>query len=155
MMPPPSRAMAGAATVHLALGFSLGAFTLLAKASGTASPLWLLRETHIHGLLFGWLVQFAMGVALAIFPRLASGPPRGDPRAAWGCFVMINTGALCGGLAPIATLMSGPFAGAVLSALAGVSFAAAVALFMLLMWARVRTVNPIWPVDLPVARGQK
>lgn len=152
MMPPPSRAMAGAATVHLALGFSLGAFTLLAKASGSASPLWLLRETHIHLLLFGWLVQFAMGVALAIFPRLASGPPRGDPRAAWLVFGLLNSGAICGGVAPIAASVDFPAGHTGLLALAGACDAVAVAVFARLMWARVRTVNPVWPTDLPVMR---
>mgnify|MGYP001174137940 CR=1 FL=1 len=153
MMPPPSRAMAGAATVHLALGFSLGALVLVAKATSGASPLWLLRETHIHLLLFGWLVQFAMGVALAIFPRLASGPPRGDPRAAWLVFWLINTGVVSGALQPLAA-DSAPAVSGVMLVVAGLCDLAAIAVFARVMWARIRTVNPVWPTNLPVMRGR-
>jgi hypothetical protein len=145
--------MTGAATVHLALGFSLGALTLIAKATGGGSPLWLLRETHIHLLLFGWLVQFAMGVALAIFPRLASGPPRGDPRAAWLVFGLLNAGVLSGAIQPLAAA-GWPAASGGLLVIAGVCDLAAAAVFARIMWARVRTVNPVWPTDLPVMRGR-
>lgn len=155
MMPPPSRAMAGAATLHLALGFSLGAAVLVAKASGGASPVWLLRETHIHLLLLGWLVQFAMGVALAIFPRLASGPPRGDPRAAWLCFGLLNFGVVSGALTPIPAALGWTAASSSLLGLAGACYVLAVAVFARVMWARVRTVNPVWPTDLPVMGGPK
>jgi hypothetical protein len=146
--------MTGAATVHLALGFSLGALTLVAKATGGASPLWLLRDTHIHLLLFGWLVQFAMGVALAIFPRLASGPPRGDPRAAWLVFGLLNTGVLSGAIQPMAAAGS-PDVSSGLLILAGLCDLAAAAIFARVMWSRVRTVNPVWPTDLPVMRGRR
>jgi hypothetical protein len=145
--------MAGAATVHLALGFSLGALVLVAKATSGASPLWLLRETHIHLLLFGWLVQFAMGVALAIFPRLASGPPRGDPRAAWLVFWLINTGVVSGALQPLAA-DSAPAVSGVMLVVAGLCDLAAIAVFARVMWARIRTVNPVWPTNLPVMRGR-
>ena len=155
MMPPASRAMTGAATLPLALGFSLGAVVLLAKAGGGASPVWLLRETHIHLLLFGWLAQFAMGVALAIFPRLASGPPRGDPRAAWVCFGLLNLGVVSGALAPIPAALGWIGVSGGLLGLAGAGEMLAVAVFARVMWARVRTVNPVWPTDLPVMRGPK
>lgn len=154
MMPAPSRAMAGAATLHLAVGFSLGALTLGAKASGGASPLWLLRETHIHLLLLGWLAQFAMGVALAIFPRLASGPPRGNPRLAWLCFWLLNTGVVSGALAPLAAALGAPAASGPMLVVAGACDVMAVLLFARVMWARIRTVNPVWPTDLPVMRGR-
>lgn len=147
MMPPPSRAMTGAATVHLALGYSLGAVVLVAKAAGVASPLWLLRETHIHLLLFGWLAQFAMGVALAIFPRLASGPPRGDPRAAWLCFGLLNVGVISGALTPIPAAMGWTAVSVGLLGLAGACDVLAAAVFASVMWARVRTVNPVWPTS--------
>ncbi|MEO6062271.1 MAG: hypothetical protein ABIQ99_10055 [Thermoflexales bacterium] len=145
--------MTGAATLHLALGFSLGAVVLAAKAAGVASPLWLLRETHIHLLVFGWLAQFAMGVALAIFPRLASGPPRGDPRAAWVCFGLLNLGVVSGAVSPLAAAMGWTAASGGLLGLAGACDVLAVAVFARVMWARVRTVNPVWPTDLPVMRG--
>lgn len=153
MMPAPSRAMTGAATVHLALGYSLGALTLAAKASGAASSLWLLRETHIHLLLIGWLAQFAMGVALAIFPRLAAGPPRGSPRAAWLVFWLLNAGVVCGALQPLAGDGAPALSGA-MQAVAGIADLAAIGVFARVMWARVRTVNPVWPTDLPVMRGR-
>jgi hypothetical protein len=147
--------MTGAATIHLALGFSLGAAVLVVKAAGGASPLWLLRESHIHLLLFGWLAQFAMGVALAIFPRLASGLPRGDPRAAWLCFGLLNLGVVSGATAPIPAALGLTAASAGLLALAGACDLLAMAVFARIMWARVRTVNPVWPTDLPVMPGRK
>ncbi len=147
-MPPVSGLMVRAATTHLALGFSLGAITLVVKATGQPSPLWSLRETHIHVLLFGWLFQFAAGVALAILPRLPAGPPRGDERLAWLAFGALNIGVVSGGLAPLAAGSAANF-----QFMAGLGYLVAVGSFARAIWARVRTVNPVWPTDFPVSRG--
>lgn len=85
------------AFAHLALGFLLGATLLAGKSLGTGpgAP-WL--AVHREMLLFGWLVQLALGVAWWIFPKFAGDQPYGDPRfpyAAWGA---LNGGILATGL---------------------------------------------------------
>jgi hypothetical protein len=56
--------------INLALGFVLGGFILAAK--GGADPLvWMWLPAHGDALLVGWLVQFGMGMAYWLFPRIS------------------------------------------------------------------------------------
>lgn len=150
MMPRISQAFVRASSGWLAAGFTFGATTLVVKASGAPSPLWALRETHIHALLVGWLIQFAAGIAYAIFPRLAAPPGRGDPRLAWLSLAALNLGAAAGTTYPVlaALGLAGPAGGFKIAS--GLLDLAALALFATVMWRRIRTVNPVWPPDLPV-----
>lgn len=154
MMPRLSRAFVRASSVWLAAGFTFGATTLVVKALRAPSPLWLLRESHIHALLVGWLIQFAAGIAYAIFPRLTHAPGRGDTRLAWVSFAALNFGTAAGAVYPaLAGLgLAGP--ADMLKISSGVLDLLALALFARVMWPRIRTVNAVWPKDLPGARKQ-
>ena len=56
--------------VYFALGAVLGALLLAAKAVALPPGLWLLRPAHVEALLFGFMVQFVMGVGYWILPRV-------------------------------------------------------------------------------------
>lgn len=66
-----------ASLVCLALGALLGAALLVAPllASSTGRSLARLVPVHVELLLVGWLVQFALGVAYWILPRVAGRRP--------------------------------------------------------------------------------
>lgn len=82
------------AMIDLLLGFTLGAFILAAKALPTWGWAWVLLPLHIELLLYGWLLQLAMGVAFWILPRFARAPKRGNEYLAWAALGLVNTGLL-------------------------------------------------------------
>ena len=146
----PSVFLTRAATLHLGLGFTLAALALWAKGGGGSSSLLLLRESHLHTLLVGWLIQFAVGVGFSIFPRLPDGSAGRWAKLVWVAAGLINIGVILGTLAPFVGAQAG-----LLAALATMLELAALALFIALLWPRIRTVNPTWPTNLPVARGRQ
>ena len=89
-MPRLSRWFIRASLIYLALGFTFGALMLFNKGVLLGAWLWQLLPAHIEFLLFGWTVQLAMGVAFWILPRFGS--VRGNEKAAWAAFVLLNTG---------------------------------------------------------------
>lgn len=83
-----------AALAHLGVGVVLGALILSAK--GFAEALgwaWLLLPAHIQIIVVGWLIQFALGMAYWILPRLDALGSRGNPTWAWISFASLNVGA--------------------------------------------------------------
>jgi len=86
------------ALVYLVLGSLAGAVMLSAMARGVAVPLGAVRALHAELILFGWLVQFAMGVAWWILPRHAAGPPRGPAWSVVLTWVLLNAGVWLAGL---------------------------------------------------------
>ena len=86
------RLMIKTAFIWLVLGFTFGALMLSIKGRPWWPGVWRFKPVHIDMLLFGWLVQFIMGVGYWIFPRYRG--QRGRPAAAWGAFVTLNLGLL-------------------------------------------------------------
>lgn len=80
------------ALLYLLAGFTVGALLLAHKGVPYAPALWRWRQAHIEMLLVGWIVQLAMGVAFWILPRFQQA--RGNVRAAWVAFVLVNIGVL-------------------------------------------------------------
>jgi hypothetical protein len=82
-------------------------------------------------LLVGWIIQFVLGVAFWIFPRLRPGPRRGNVPLAVASLVFLNAGIW---LVVGATTWRGPtamlIAGRALQVLAVLAFMAA-------QWARI------------------
>lgn len=129
-MPKLSVWMLRSAFVALLAGTALGAL-LLATEPRYDTTRAALREVHLTLLLFGWLVQFVLGVAYWMLPRFPHAPERGPGWAGWVAFAAFVGGlglALLGlllsinGLAPAGKLL-----------LAGASFA-----FVLLLWGRAK-----------------
>jgi hypothetical protein len=73
--------MVRAALLNLALGFSFGSLILWQKGAGGMPQAWRLLGAHIELVLVGWMLQFGLGVAYWILPRLRvdGRPPR------WPC----------------------------------------------------------------------
>lgn len=117
---------------------------LLALLAGTALGAWLLatepaydvvraalRDVHLTLLLFGWLVQFVLGVAYWMLPRYPRAPDRGPAWAGWAAYAALLAGLGLGllgvflpayGLAPVGRLL-----------LAGAAFT-----FVVLLWGRAK-----------------
>ena len=117
-----------ASLIHLMIGFTLGALLLADLGLPGAGPRWLaeFRPLHVETLLFGWVVQLVMGVALWIFPRFGvPRSPHGRPGLAWAAFALLNAGVVIAGLTPAV------FAGRLVEVGAAGAFAAN-------LWGRVR-----------------
>jgi hypothetical protein len=89
-MPRLSRWFIRASLVYLVLGFTFGGLMLFNKGIPLSMWLWQLLPAHVEFLLLGWTVQLAMGVAFWILPRFGS--LRGNEKAAWAAFVLLNAG---------------------------------------------------------------
>ncbi len=80
------------ALLYLLAGFSIGMLMLANKGVPFYPALWRLLPAHIEFLLFGWTVQFVLGVAFWIAPRFWQAPRRGDERGAVAAWVLLNLG---------------------------------------------------------------
>lgn len=82
-----------AALLHLGIGFTIAAFLLANKGIPFWGELWRLLEPHVQILIFGWMLQLAMGVAYYALPRFTNPEARyGDERLGWLSFILLNTG---------------------------------------------------------------
>lgn len=137
-MPKLSRFFVKSALLCLVLGGALAGLAL-SGAGGLPPVLLALRPLAWHLLTVGWTTQLIFGVAFWMFPHMPGGPPRGDERLAWLVFWTLNSGlALRAVGEPLAGLRPGP-ATAVLLPLAATLQFAAVLIFVLLTWPRVRS----------------
>lgn len=118
--------------VHFALGIALGATMLVAKAGYMDVTMLKHRATHVHLMLFGWLIQLVIGVGYWILPKFSTGSKRGRTELAVASIVALNSGVVVGTFEPWSTWCG--VAGW------GLEFAAA-ALFAAHIWPRVRVVN--------------
>jgi hypothetical protein len=100
-MPLLSRWFIRAALVYLALGFTFGGLLLFHKGIPLHPLMWRLLPAHIELLLFGWTVQLAMGVAFWMFPKFGGGTSRGNEKAVWVAFVLLNVGVWLVALTPL------------------------------------------------------
>lgn len=130
-MPRLSTWMIRCSLLCLLLGSALGAVRLGGVPSGS-SRLPQLRAAHLDLVLFGWLVQFVIGVAYWILPRRASRPERGPVLPGWSAFVLFQGG--------LVLTLAGSAAGP-LHALAPAGrmlLAGAALLFVLLLFPRIK-----------------
>jgi cbb3-type cytochrome oxidase subunit 1 len=77
--------------VALVAGTTVGAL-LLGGMPAAVRQAGALRAVHITLMLFGWLVQFVLGVAYWILPRQVVEPERGPVSLAWLAFGMFQAG---------------------------------------------------------------
>jgi len=118
------------ALLHLVLGAAFGALIASLKGAGWPTWAWGALSAHAHMLVFGWLVQLAMGVAYWILPRLDGARPRSG--LVWAAYAGLNGGILLIALGPTG-LLGGAGAPAGHAALL-----AAVAAYAVHAWPRVR-----------------
>lgn len=129
-MPRLSVWMVRSSLVALVLGALAGGL-LLGAAPLVTMPGLALRQMHLDLMLFGWLVQFVLGVAYWMLPRYLVQPERGPVHVAWGAFALFQGGlliavagdaSLAGGLAPAGRML---LSGATL-------------VFLAILWGRAR-----------------
>lgn len=127
-MPKVSVWLVRTALLYLVAGAALGG--LLLAAPGTGGSGWW--RAHAELMLFGWVLQLAIGVAYWILPKHAAGPPRGPEALAAWIHPLLNSGV---GLCVIAWLALLPTA--VLATGRALELAA-VAAFAATAWPRVK-----------------
>jgi hypothetical protein len=129
-MPPLSVWMVRLSLFALVLGALAGALLL-----GGLPPIQphsaIIRQVHLDLMLFGWLVQFVLGVAYWILPRHAAGPERGPAAVAWGAFAVFQLGLAVALAGQIFQLSGVAPAGRVLVGVATLSFLG-------LLWGRAK-----------------
>lgn len=91
-MPFISRVMIRLALIYLAGGILIGATMLANKATGIYPEIWRLLPVHIELMIFGWIIQFTLGTAYWMLPRLIKGEPRGNEKVALLIPVLLNLG---------------------------------------------------------------
>ena len=134
-----SSLMIRAALCWLGLGVLIGA-AMLSWGVWNASWLLSLRPGHIHMLVVGWLIQFALGVGYWLFPRMKPESKTwiSHRRIGVAAFIAVNVG-LAGRvvLEPLLTLNVGSRPLAILLFLSGILQALAVLVFIAQLWPRV------------------
>jgi hypothetical protein len=143
-MPRLARIFVRASFVYLVAAFLLGALMVF---DGLAIGRWLrsVYLSQIHLLVVGWISQLAIGIAYWMFPRnlKAQNPrPRGAAWLAWAVVIGLNAGLVLRlALEPFALMTGEPWMKASV-ALSGVLQALAVAGFGILIWGRIRAMEP-------------
>lgn len=131
-MPRLSRWFVRLALGYLLLGSALGGVMLVAKAGvAVPAPVWAIWRVHGEMMLFGWVLQLAVGVGYWILPRHATAPVRGGLGAPLATLVGLNAGVLLTAAGSVVGMMPLTLAGR------GVEMVA-VAAFLLHAWPRVR-----------------
>jgi hypothetical protein len=127
-VPGVSRWLVRTALLYLVAGAALGGLLLAAPAAG-GQGWW---RAHAELMLFGWVLQLAMGVAYWILPKHAAGPPRGPEAMASAIHPLLNAGIVISAVAWLAMLPPPVLAAGRTLELS------AVALFAVVAWPRVK-----------------
>lgn len=127
-----------AALIYMGVGFLFGALILYHKGIPIYDWAWRLLNPHIELMIFGWMMQFVMGVAFWILPRFTGENRYGRTGAGWWSFGLFNSGVL---LTAIGTW----FAHDGLSLLGRCAMLPAVILFVFVLWPRVKPLSQYTP----------
>lgn len=117
-MPDISKYMIKASFFWLFAGGLTGALLLAEKAIPFWPAIWLFLPVHVSTMIFGWMLQFVLGVAYWMLPKYRQEPSRGRVLPAKVSLFALNTGVIissAGHLAP-ALGLSPPHAAAFLMA---------------------------------------
>lgn len=134
-MPALSIRMIRTALADLVIALLLGAVLLTHKAIPIHPAIWMLFPLHIELALYGWLLQFVLGVAYWIFPRFLEGAKRGNPLEGEVVYYALN-----GGILLVILSVFVP-AGGWIKWTGRLLELGAVAVFVRLHWNRVTTFN--------------
>ena len=131
----PSRLLIKSSLIYFVIGAFLGALLLVNKAFIIEPAVWAILPVHIELMIFGWIIQFTLGVAYWILPRFLEGEARGNSFFAYLMVFAFNVGIW---LKIAATLSQMDYS---LDVAARVCQLIAVALFISLHWKRIVTYN--------------
>ncbi len=134
-MPAISRCLIFLSLLYFFAGTVMGALMLTHKAVFLANSIWALFPVHIEFMIFGWIIQFTLGVAFWILPRFMGENPRG--KAIYGVLMVLLLNA---GILLIAASQTDVIA-AHFAFVGRLAEAAAVTLFIKLHWGRIISYN--------------
>ena len=123
-----------ASLLYMGIGFLFGALILTQKGILVMPWAWRLLNPHIELMIFGWTMQFVMGIAAWILPRFSGKDRYGNTLLGWWGFGLLNAGillTLAGAWSPYSLLI---FIGRLCTL-------GAVVLFVIYIWPRVKPVN--------------
>jgi len=120
-----------ASMVYMGIGFLFGSLLLHHKGVPTHPWTFRLLNPHIEVMIFGWTMQFVMGITFWILPRFSGEGRYGNAALGWWSFGLLNIGIL-------STAFGAWFMLDVLSLLGRLCVLVAVGLFVIVMWPRVK-----------------
>lgn len=130
-MPKLSVWLVRASLVHMGIGFLFGSMILHHKGIPIYPWVWKLLTPHIELMIFGWTVQFAMGIGYWILPRFSGVYRYGNSALGWWSLALVNLGIVMTSVAL--------WFGLDLLALAGrISTLVAICFYVILMWPRIK-----------------
>jgi hypothetical protein len=130
-MPKLSVWLVRAALLHMGIGFLFGSLILHHKGIPIYGWSWKLLNPHIELMIFGWMMQFVMGIAIWILPRFSGKQRYGKTRLGWWSFSLLN-----GGI--VLTVSGSWFALDLISLVGRLGTLSAVLLFTVLAYPRVK-----------------
>lgn len=134
-----------ASLVYMGIGFLFGSLILHHKGIPIYPWTWRLLNPHVEIMIFGWTLQFVMGVAFWILPRFSGEGRYGKSALGWWSLALINCGVLL-------TAVSSWFAIYPLILAGHLCTLVAIGLFILLVWPRVKPLSDYPPRhDAPIA----
>lgn len=123
--------------VYLLSGLGLGTAILASKASAIPNDLFNLLPLHVEWLFFGWTIQFVLGVAYWILPRMEDNT-RGRGFAAWCSYVLLNCALIFLGLSRVSIEFDWGLISVWFQPTAGALLFVSLILFAFHIWPRVR-----------------
>ncbi len=131
-MPKLSVWLVKASLVHMGFGFLFGALILHHKGIAIYDWTWKLLNPHIELMIFGWTMQFVMGIAVFVLPRFSHREKRyGATYLGWWSFYLLNGGVVLTALAHWFNLKGYALSGRLLILVSVVTFVA-------MIWPRVK-----------------
>ncbi len=143
-MYPQARVFIRTALGWLVVAALVGALLLINQGVVVNPYLATLQPVFYHLLMVGWATQLICGVALWMFPAYTREQPHGDERLGWLVYGGLNAGLALRMVAePLLAILALPWLGWLL-ALSALLQAAAIWVFVWLIWPRVK-VRPTPP----------
>ncbi len=137
-MPTVTRTMIKTALAYVLLGVALSTLWLIHLVRPLHPLLAHLQPTALHLIVVGWLTQLIFGVALWMFPVWSREQPRGPEGWIWASYGLLNAGLLLRLIAePLNSYTPAAALGVVLVG-SSILQVGAVAIFIGLIWPRVR-----------------
>lgn len=125
-----------ASLLYMGVGFLFGALILWQKGMPTNAWLWRLLNPHAEVMVYGWTMQFVMGVAFWILPRFSGQRRYGRSELGWWSFGLLNVGVVLAALDAWLTV-------GWLATVGRMGVLAAVVAFVVMMWSRVKPVADV------------
>jgi hypothetical protein len=133
MIPKPAIWMMRLSLINLLIASAAGGLILAHKTIGIHPAIWSILPVHYELAIWGWLVQFVMGTAYWMFPKMLQENRRGPEAPAWFMVFIFNSGLFI--LAASSFIQYPLFSPAAGRALILIS----ILIFALLIWPRVVT----------------